>query len=350
LILCHLLPPAKRAQEVPTLDIEEQAFLTLINDYRAQNGLGPLQVSMTLTNAAKWMSSDMGQTNYFSHTDSLGRDPFVRMSTFGYNYPTWMGENIAAGFADALNTFNQWKNSPVHNQNMLNPNYQVIGIGRVYQPGSTYRYYWTTDFGGYVDQTLGTASPTPTPSPTPISTPTPTPTPDPSPTPTPTPEPTPTPTPTPTPVPTPAPTPTLVPDGAILNPSFESSGNSWITGGNLKYANGYYVTDGTYAAKLLPRSSLPASVFQWVKLTPGKTYEVSADIFTSHLARATLGIKWDNNDNGPSKLFVNGLSNNIVKVQFTVPSDVHQVGIYCLAAGTSGSWATADNFKLVCLN
>jgi hypothetical protein len=87
-----------------------------------------------------------------------------------------------------------------------------------------------------------------------------------------------------------------------------------------------------------------------VKLTPGKTYEVSADIFASSAARATLGVKWDNNADGPSKLFVNGSSNHTVKVQFTVPSGVSQVGIYCLATGTSGHWATADNLKLARLN
>jgi uncharacterized protein YkwD len=138
------------------LDAEEAAFLKLINDYRAQNGVGPLQASLALTNAAQWMSDDMAAKNYFSHTDSLGRDPFVRMAAFGYGYPAWKGENIAAGYAAALDTFNQWKNSPGHNQNMLNPNYRVIGIGRTYNAGATYRYYWTTDFGGYVDQTINT--------------------------------------------------------------------------------------------------------------------------------------------------------------------------------------------------
>ena len=34
------------------MDSEEQAFLTLINDYRAQNGLGALKVSYMLTKAS----------------------------------------------------------------------------------------------------------------------------------------------------------------------------------------------------------------------------------------------------------------------------------------------------------
>ena len=117
--------------QTPTIDAEEQAFLKLINDYRAQNGLSALRVSVALTRAADWMSGDMAAKNYFRHTDSLGRDPFVRMTAYGYNYNGYKGENIAAGYADAARTFNLWRTSPSHNTIMLSPNFNVIGISRV---------------------------------------------------------------------------------------------------------------------------------------------------------------------------------------------------------------------------
>jgi len=86
------------------------------------------------------------------------------MTSFGYtHYPE--GENIAAGNSDAQNTFTQWQTACdpdstgactyAHRQNMLNPGYKVFGIGRVYNASSPYRWYWTTDFGGFVDQTIG---------------------------------------------------------------------------------------------------------------------------------------------------------------------------------------------------
>ena len=149
--------------QTPTLDAEEQTVLKLINDYRVANGRGTLQVSVSLTNAADWMSNDMATKGYFSHTDSTGRDSFTRMRSFGYTYNTWLGENIAAGFSDAANTFSQWKNSPSHNENMLLADFKVIGIARVANPSAYYRYYWTTNFGGIVDTLLP-------PSPTPITT------------------------------------------------------------------------------------------------------------------------------------------------------------------------------------
>ncbi len=77
------------------LDGEETAFLGLINNYRAQNGLGPLTISTNLNRSSAWLSQDMGAKSYFAHTDSLGRSPSQRATDCGY--PGGAGENIAAG-------------------------------------------------------------------------------------------------------------------------------------------------------------------------------------------------------------------------------------------------------------
>jgi uncharacterized protein YkwD len=130
-----------------SLDTEESAFVVLINDYRLQSGLTELQLSPLLVAASKWMSTDMANNNYFSHTDSLGRDPFTRMAFFGYDVSGYSGENIAAGYASASDTFTQWQSSPAHNANMLDPNYFSLGVGRASNSNSTYDWYWTTDFG-----------------------------------------------------------------------------------------------------------------------------------------------------------------------------------------------------------
>ena len=190
----------------PALDAEEQAFITFINDYRAQNGLGPLAINSELQDAADWMSNDMGVEQYFSHTDSLGRSPWDRMDFFGYSYNTWKGENIAAGYTSAQSVFDAWRNSPGHDANMLSSNYVVMGIARVFTSGSPYGWYWTNDFAGYNPPGPPQSTPTPTPSPTPAATPILTPAPTPPPTSTPPPPSTASPTPPPTPTSTPAPT------------------------------------------------------------------------------------------------------------------------------------------------
>jgi uncharacterized protein YkwD len=154
LLTLAVISPAAASAADPVLNAEEKSFCTQINQYRAQNGRPALRLSVSLTNASRWMSNDLATVNYFSHTDSLGRTFVPRLAAFGYAFNTYKAENIAAGYASGASTFAQWKASAGHNTNMLNPNYTVIGIGRAYSASSTYGYYWTTDFGGYADRTI----------------------------------------------------------------------------------------------------------------------------------------------------------------------------------------------------
>jgi len=104
------------------------------------------------------MSEDMANNNYLSHTDSLGRDPFTRMSAFNYITSMYEGENIAAGNETGADTFAQWQSSPPHNANMLDANYLVLGVGRAYNASSDYGWYWTTDFGSTIEATIASDS------------------------------------------------------------------------------------------------------------------------------------------------------------------------------------------------
>jgi uncharacterized protein YkwD len=133
-----------------TLDAQEKAFLTLINDYRVQNGRMPLTPSFKLSRAAQWKSNDMGVNAYFAHDDP-SRTWVQRIRDCGYGYNAWLGENIAAGYSTAQTVFEGWRNSPGHNANMLGENYTAIGIGRAVVPGSPYGVYWTTEFGSVSD-------------------------------------------------------------------------------------------------------------------------------------------------------------------------------------------------------
>lgn len=138
------------------LDSEEMAFVVLINQHRASNGLGPLKTCVTLNRSAQGHSEDMRDKNYFSHDGLDGSDMVSRSCDACYSFAcplqTAMGENIAAGNATASATFNQWKNSSGHNANMLSANFKVMGIGRA-TGGGNYGVYWTNVFGGKEDGT-----------------------------------------------------------------------------------------------------------------------------------------------------------------------------------------------------
>jgi uncharacterized protein YkwD len=162
------LQPSFTAASDYCAEPEELAFLTLINNYRAQNGLQPLVLTQTLGAASEHHSVDMAINNYFSHILFDGTTWSDNMTNHGYTYNTARGENIAAGYTTASAVFDAWKSSAGHNANMLSSSYNAIGIGFAINLTATYRWYWTTDFGGYVDAGARTCAGgiTPTPLPT----------------------------------------------------------------------------------------------------------------------------------------------------------------------------------------
>ena len=158
-VLVSVLAAGKSGSAATSYDAEELQFLRLINDYRQQNGAGPLILSDTLAVAAGRHSEDMGEYGFFGHNTAassyyrVGSKPWDRMAAEGYTYNTIRGENLATGTETAEEAFDAWRESPSHNAAMLDDRYRVVGIARVYTPGGEHQWYWTTDFGGALDPT-----------------------------------------------------------------------------------------------------------------------------------------------------------------------------------------------------
>ena len=124
-------------------------LLALVNLYRAANGLQAVAPNGALMSAATWMSGDMAARNYIGHVSSDGRSPTQRMAAFGYPATSmYTGEDLGAGYASASAVLAGWQASAAHNAVLLNPSYNAIGIGLVYEANSTYKWYWAADFGG----------------------------------------------------------------------------------------------------------------------------------------------------------------------------------------------------------
>jgi hypothetical protein len=143
-------------------DPEELAMLTELNAYRVENGEGELTLSVTLGAAARHHSEGMAAFNYFDgshdlHFEGPNQDQTItwqeNIANHGYpdNTHTSRAENLAAGFETAVETLEQWKNSPSHNDHLLSGKYQAIGIGRAFNPEAEYRWYWTVTFGSLID-------------------------------------------------------------------------------------------------------------------------------------------------------------------------------------------------------
>lgn len=146
-------------------DSEEQKLFQLVNNYRQQHNLPALTEIDSLDRSAAWQSLDMAKNNSFAHQDSAGRMPPDRAKDCGYTEAySQVLENIhagtGAGSETAQDTFTGWKNSPLHNQTMLDNRMVVAGVARTKATNADYDWYWTMDFG---DRALGEGGRPPTP-------------------------------------------------------------------------------------------------------------------------------------------------------------------------------------------
>jgi uncharacterized protein YkwD len=107
---------------------------------------GPLVMQYQLQASARKHSKDMATNNFFAHNNLAGKTPFDRMKAEGYKGTT-MGENIAAGNATVAATMDQWMKSDGHCANIMNKSYTQLGVGYWYNATSTYKHYWTQNFG-----------------------------------------------------------------------------------------------------------------------------------------------------------------------------------------------------------
>jgi len=134
-------------------DSEEQRLLELINEYRQENGAGPLVPSGVLATSATRHSEDMAAHNFFSHSTRessyypRGSGPADRAAREGYPTKAYTAENIARGQLTAEEVFRDWRGSPEYNAAMLGEQYTAVGIGHVDS-------YWTADFGAVADTQL----------------------------------------------------------------------------------------------------------------------------------------------------------------------------------------------------
>ena len=102
-------------------------ILDLCNTERAKIGASALKANNDLTKLARLKSKDIVENNYFSHQSPTYGSPFDMMRDHGINY-MYAGENLAQN-TTAEKAFNAWMNSEGHRKNVLNPNFNELGVG-----------------------------------------------------------------------------------------------------------------------------------------------------------------------------------------------------------------------------
>lgn len=135
------------------LDIKkiEIELLNLINSYRKSKGLNVLVSDSNLYKASLMQSDYMASINKVTHKNiKPGFETFTQR--IQYFYPNsygisaenactgWLYECFLDNISPAQQIFNIWKSSTSHNQNMLNPNVDKIGLAISRQTKFEYFY------------------------------------------------------------------------------------------------------------------------------------------------------------------------------------------------------------------
>lgn len=142
-------PASSQGQGWSLSPADEAAFVGSLNAVRAANGLPPLQVSDSMTAAARNWSGWMASNGVLQHAGDIVSGAPANWSK--------VGENVGRG-GGVESVFGAFMNSPSHAANVLDPAYTLVGVGVV----------WTTDGLMYTTHRFAAvAAPAPPPPPPP---------------------------------------------------------------------------------------------------------------------------------------------------------------------------------------
>lgn len=115
-----LKPTAKAL--VNSSEISKSAVYSSINSYRASKGLVEIQPDSRLETSALNKAKDMVTNNYFEHGN-----PWSFITSSGYKFD-YASENLAVNYFTSTSLIEGWKDSPTHNQAMLDDRNQHMGF------------------------------------------------------------------------------------------------------------------------------------------------------------------------------------------------------------------------------
>ncbi len=140
------LPGALADRDYGATKLDADHARDVINKYRQSNGLKPLKLNASLTEAAKAHSRDLAKWDRISHYGSDGSNPWDRVKRSGYSAKV-AAENVGTGQSSIDEVLKGWKDSPGHNKNLLLPDVEHMGIALVQDPKTEFKTFWTLVIG-----------------------------------------------------------------------------------------------------------------------------------------------------------------------------------------------------------
>lgn len=138
-------PVFYRDLAAPGATLDAGAALTLINQYRAKEGVPALMLDPALVAIAKEQADRLAAEDSVRLSLTAGRTLAARLEAAGYPAGGAV-RNVSAGYRTLAEAFSGWRELKTHNANMLSPRARRFGIATAYAPNSRYKVYWTAIF------------------------------------------------------------------------------------------------------------------------------------------------------------------------------------------------------------
>jgi uncharacterized protein YkwD len=138
-LVFSVVPQVAFAQEIappPDPIRDEQVFVDSINETRAAVGLEPLTIHVGLVDVARGWSETMRKTSLVTPRPAESNCTISHNPNLKYVLPKqWsgLGENVGCGNDSAANIHIKFVQSPHHYENIVNPKFDKVGIGIVYE-------------------------------------------------------------------------------------------------------------------------------------------------------------------------------------------------------------------------
>jgi uncharacterized protein YkwD len=128
-------PSFYRSLAQPDAVVDSRTAQAMISAYRRNKGLQPIILDAELQAIAEAEARAMAAAEKPASADALKG----RLAAQGFVAP---GANLSAGYHTLAEAFSGWRDSPQHNEVLLEPDARRMGIATAYAPGSKYKVYW----------------------------------------------------------------------------------------------------------------------------------------------------------------------------------------------------------------
>ncbi len=111
-------------------EITDKNIIKLTNQERKHKNLNSLTANQYLAKTAHQKAQDIIKTQTFAHHIKGKKfSSWAQESNYDYAY---LGENLAIDFSNCESVIKAWLESPSHRENLLNPNYEEIGVAVIH--------------------------------------------------------------------------------------------------------------------------------------------------------------------------------------------------------------------------